>query len=61
MVRFAQLMYRNAQSQVRENSSFGDNSLVQIDWSQVSEFCVLLIIIVMEALSREMTSGCPKR
>ena len=53
-------MYRNTKSQVRINSTFSDDFLVKVGLHQGSVLSPLLFIIVLEALSREIRSGCPE-
>ena len=53
-------MYRNTKSQVRINSTFSDEFLVKVGLHQGSVLSPLLFIIVLEALSREIRSGCPE-
>ena len=58
MIRVVQSMYRNTKSQVRINSTFSDDFLVKVGLHQGSVLSPLLFIIVLEALSREIRSGC---
>ena len=60
MIRVVQSMYRNTKSQVRINSTFSDDFLVKVGLHQGSVLSPLLFIIVLEALSREIRSGCPE-
>ena len=53
-------MYRNARSSVRFNRTFCDEFFVQVGLHQGSMLSPLLFIIVLEALSREIRSGCPE-
>ena len=52
-------MYRNAQSNVIVNGAFSLDFLVQVGLYQGSVLSPLLFIIVQEAPSREIKSGCP--
>ena len=51
-------MYRNVQSGFKVNGTCSDNFLAQIGSHQVSMLSPLLFIMVLEALSREICSGC---
>ena len=52
-------MYQNARSQVRVNNSFSDLFDVQVGVHQGSVLSSLLLIIVLEASSRELRTSCP--
>ena len=60
LIRVVQSMYRNTKSQVRINSTFSDDFLVKVGLHQGSVLSPLLFIIVLEALSKEIRSGCPE-
>ena len=51
-------MYRNTQSFVIVIGTFIDNFLVQVGLHQGSVLSPLLFIMLLEALSREIRSGC---
>ena len=53
-------MYRNLRSRVRVNSFFSDGFLVQAVLRQDSVLSVLIFIMVLEALSRYISSECPE-
>ena len=54
-------MNRNAgRCNVRVSGTISDDFLVQEELHLCSVLCPLLFIIVLEALSREIRSGCPK-
>ena len=53
MVKIVQLKYRNPQSRVRSNGTFSDVH-------QGSVLNTLLIVLVLEALSRKIRLGCPE-
>ena len=53
-------MYKNPRSRVRVNGFFSDDFLVQAVLRQVSMLNVLIFIMVLEALSRYISSGCPE-
>ena len=57
MVKILQSLFRNAPSCVRFSGTFSDHFLVEV--GSDSELNLLLFIIVLEALSREIRSGCP--
>ena len=54
-------MYRNAESCVRVNDFFSDDTLVQVGLHQGSVLSPLLFIKLLEALSREIRSECPEK
>ena len=60
LIRVVQPMYRNTRSQVRINSDFSDDFLLKVGLHQRSVLSPLLFIIVLEALSSEIRSGCPE-
>ena len=60
LVNIKQSMYRSAQSRVRINGPFINDFLVQVELHQDSVLSPLLLIIVLEALTRETTSGYPE-
>ena len=53
LVKIVKSVNRNARSRVRVNKTFSDNVLVQVGLYQSSVLGLLLVIIVLEALSRE--------
>ena len=57
LVMIVQSMYRNAQSRVSINGTCNDDFLIQVGWNQ---FLVLLFIIVLEVVSREISSEHPE-
>ena len=52
-MKIVQVMYRNAQSRVRINSTFSDSFHVKVGVHQGSALSPLLFICVLKALSRE--------
>ena len=60
LINITQSMYRNFQSRARVKGTFNDNFLVQAGFYQDYVLGTLLFIIVLEALSMENMSGCPK-
>ena len=58
LVKFVGSMYWNAPSHVRVNGIFSDYFLVQVGSHQDLVLSLLSIAIVLEALSREIRSGC---
>ena len=60
MVKVIQSLYTNARSQVRINGSFCKDFTVKVGLHQGSVLSPLLFIIVLEALSRDFRTGCPK-
>ena len=52
-------MYVGARSRARVNSSFSEEFEVKVGVHQGSALSTLLLIIVLEALSREFRVGCP--
>lgn len=60
LVNIKQSMYRSARSRVRINGPFIDDFLVQAELHQDSVLSLLLLIIVLEALTRETTPGYPE-
>ena len=59
IIRTVQAMYDKAQSKVRVGSSYSDPINVSVGVHQGSVLSPLLFIIIMEALSREIRTGCP--
>ena len=59
-IRVVQSMYRNTKSKVRINSNFSDDFLIKVGLHRGSVLSPLLLIIVLEALCREMILGCPE-
>ena len=59
IVRVVQIMYQSARSKVKVNNSYSDVFNVQAGVHQGSVLSPLLFIIVLEALSREFSTGCP--
>ena len=60
LVKIGQSMYRNAQSCVRVNCTVTDDFLVQVGLNKGSVLSPLLFTIVLDAISREISSGCPQ-
>ena len=60
IINVVQAMYSNSRSRVRINDSFSEEFPIKVGVHQGSVLSPLLFIIVLEALSREMRSGCPK-
>ena len=59
LVRSVQAMYADAKSSVRVNGSYSPEFNVQVGVHQGSVLSPLLFIIVMDALSQELRTGCP--
>ena len=59
LIRTIQAMYTNEKSSVRINGQFSSWFDVQVGVHQGSVFSLLLFIIVMEAPSRHLRTGCP--
>lgn len=57
MVKLAQFLYKN---HVRVNATFVDNFLVLLGLNQGLVLSLLVFIIVLEAISGEIRSECPK-
>ena len=60
LVKVVQSMYQNTRSRVRVNGSFSDDFFVKVGLHQGSVLSPLLFIIVLEALSRDIRTGCPE-
>ena len=60
IVNVVKAMYSNSRSQVRINNEFSEEFLIKVGVHQGSVLSPLLFIIVLEALTREMRSGCPE-
>ena len=60
LINVVKAMYTNSRSQVRINCEFSDQFPIRVGVHQGSVLSPLLFIIVLEALSREMRSGCPE-
>ena len=59
LVCIVKAMFSNAMSTVRTDSSFSDSFDVQVGVHQGSVLSPLLLLIVLEGLSRDFHSGCP--
>ena len=59
LVKTVQAMYHNARARVRVGSSLSEEFEVKVGVHQGSVLSPLLFIIVLEALSAELTTGCP--
>ena len=59
--KFAQSMYRNSQSQVRVNGLINWLSMAKLRLHQGSMLNPVLVITVIERLTREMRSRCPDK
>ena len=59
IVRLVQGMYANAQSRVLVNEGYSEEFEVYVSVHQGSVLSLLLFIIMLEALSREFSSGVP--
>ena len=59
VVKTVQAMYSSPRSGVRLNGKYSENFPVNVDVHQGSVLSPLFFIIVMEALSRQLQSGCP--
>ena len=58
LIKIEQSMYRKARSGVRFNGIFSDDFLVQVGLHQGPMWSPSLFIVMLEALSREIRSGC---
>ena len=52
-------MYNGAKSKVGVNRPYSDKFEIEVGVHQGSVLCLLLFIIVLEALSREFRTSCP--
>ena len=59
IVRLVQGMYANERSRVRFNERYSEEFEMKVGVHQGSVLCLLLFIIVLEALSQEFCSGVP--
>ena len=60
IVRVVQIMYQNTRSRVRIKNSYSDVFCVQVGLHQGSVLSPVLFTMVLEALSREFQTGCPR-
>ena len=60
LINIVKAMYTNSRSRVRINDGFSEEFCIKVGVHQGSVLSPLLFIIVLEALSREMRSGCPE-
>ena len=60
IVNVVKAMYSNSRSQVRINNEFSEEFPIKVGVHQGSVLSPLLFIIVLEALTREMRTGCPE-
>ena len=60
LIKIVQLMYRNVPSPAQVKGTFSDDFLVQVVLNQAPVLSPLLFIIGLEALFREIRSGCPE-
>ena len=59
-MRVVQIMHQNAKNRVRTNNAYTWVFKVQVGPHQGSAIKSLLFIIVLEALSRQSQTGCPR-
>ena len=59
LVHLVQSMYKDVRSRVRVGDGYSEEFGVGVGVHQGSILCPLLFIIVLEALSREICTGCP--
>ena len=60
IVQTVQVMYDTPRSRVRLNGNFSEIFNINVGVHQGSVLSPLLFIMVMEALSRELRTGCPR-
>ena len=59
LVRIVQAMYREMRSRVRVGNEYSNSFDVRVGVHQGSVLSPLLFVIVLEALSMELRTGCP--